>query len=124
MEMTHPLMFFLRFQNTLKMYHWMTTNYARHIASDKLEASMREKGDKFAEVFIGKYSRPKFSKKDLSDDVLVFNDIQIVAYLNQATTYLTTDIFKYIKQEDTELINIRDDILSDINQAKYLFTLH
>jgi hypothetical protein len=122
----HPIIFFLRLQNKIKLYHWMTTSYPRHIVSDKLEATIRENGDKFVEVFIGRYSRPKFSKKQLaaiSDDVTVLSDSQIVTYLNQAIKYLTKDIFKYIKPEDTELINIRDDILSDINQTKYLFTL-
>jgi hypothetical protein len=122
----HPIIFFLRLQNQIKLYHWMTTSYPRHVASDRLEAAIRENGDKFVEVYIGRYSRPKFSKKELAainDDVTVLSDSQVITYLNQSITYLTKDIFKYINPEDTELINIRDNILSDINQTKYLFAL-
>jgi hypothetical protein len=36
---------------------------------------------------------------------------------------LITDLPKKLKKTDTDLLNIRDEILADINRARYLFTL-
>jgi hypothetical protein len=44
-------------------------------------------------------------------------------YLNAARSYLQGTFSKTINPKDTDLLNIRDEILGDINQLAYLFTL-
>lgn len=104
----------------------MTRSYPRHVASDKLHEKLLELSDKFVEVYIGKYQRPTLSKKDLSlASIDTHSDKDIIGFLDKMTSYLTKDIFKFISLEnDTDLVNIRDEILAEINQAKYLFTLN
>lgn len=123
---SHPIVFFLHFETNVKLYHWLTTSYPRHVASDKLHERLLELSDKFVEVYIGKYQRPIFTKKDLSLATIdTHSDKDIIGFLDKMSVYLTKDIFKYISVEkDTDLVNIRDEILAEINQAKYLFTLH
>lgn len=123
--MTHPIVFFLHLQNTVKLYHWMTTSYARHKAADTLYEELVDLGDKFIETFIGKYERPKnLGKKELSFTLTNYTDTSITSLLDFAERYLTHDIMKYISEEkDQDLINIRDDILTTISQTRYLFTL-
>lgn len=123
----HPILFFLHFETNVKMYHWMTHSYPRHVASDKLHERLLELSDRFVEVYIGKYQRPSFTKKDLAAlqlDTHTHAEKDIVTFLDRMSVYLTKDIFKFISAEkDTDLVNIRDEILAEINQAKYLFTL-
>jgi hypothetical protein len=47
----------------------------------------------------------------------------IVAFFEDAREWLTNDLPKMIKDRDTDLLNIRDEILAEINQTLYLFTL-
>jgi hypothetical protein len=71
---------------------------------------------------MGKYGRPNFE----SEFVIAFQDIKsiniqnfidgIVEFLVGMTEILDT---KY----DTDLLNIRDEILASINKLKYLLTL-
>jgi hypothetical protein len=102
----------------------MTHSYPRHVASDKLYESISENIDKFVEVYIGKYGRPKLSKKDLGITLLSLNDTSIIDFIDNTIAFFIKDILKHIKDSDVDLLNIRDEIVADLNQTKYLFTLH
>ena len=115
---------FLAFQNDIKLYHWMTLSYSRHKASDKLFTELSENVDKFVETYIGIYGRPKFTKKELATSFTVHNDTNIIQCLDKFNNYLKKDILDFISKDDTDLLNIRDSIVSDINQTKYLFSLN
>jgi hypothetical protein len=121
----HPITFFLHLQNTIKLYHWMTTSHARHVAADKLFEGLVEIGDTFIEAYIGKYSRPKvLSTKDLTAAIQQHTDQTILELFDHAEKYLQKDIFKYINEKkDLDLMNIRDDVLTMLSQSRYLFTL-
>lgn len=110
-------------QNTIKLYHWMTILHPRHVASDKLYETLSNAFDKFVEVYIGRYSRPKFSKKELSIDIGNINDHTASSYLDECIKYFTDDIYMFVSKEDVDLLNIRDEIVAALNQTKYLFTL-
>jgi hypothetical protein len=111
---------FLFIRDQLKIYHWTTTSYARHKASDSLVDSLTDKMDKFVEVIQGIHSKRliipknKISFKNESDD-------SIVVLLENFKHWLIKILPKYIKK-NTDLITIRDDILSDVNNTLYLFT--
>jgi hypothetical protein len=119
----HPVVFFLVFDVNLKLYHWMTESFARHTAADKLHEKVLALGDRFVEVFIGRYKRPALTKKELTHIIQSFNDKTIHQFLDFCERYLTNDIFQYISDKDVDLLNIRDELVSDISQARYLFTL-
>ena len=44
-------------------------------------------------------------------------------FINDIIEFLTVEIPKVIKEEDTDLLNIRDEILAELNKLKYLLTL-
>lgn len=119
----NPLVFFLNLETNIKLYHWMTKSYARHVATDSLHEKLLDLSDRFVEVYIGKYKRPILQKKELNISLGNFSDKDILEFFDISIQYLTKDVFKYITEKDTELLNIRDDILGAINQAKYLYTL-
>lgn len=119
----HPLIFFLNFPREIKLYHWMTTSYPRHIASDALYTKIENISDAFVEAYLGRYERPKLTKKDVSTRLHIVGDTSFVKYLDACILYLTQDIMKYISLNDMDLINIRDEIITAINKTKYLCSM-
>lgn len=119
----HIITYLLQLQNNVKLYHWITTSYPRHIASDKLYNQLDSLVDKFVEVYIGKYDRPRLNTNDLKFSLVNHSDKTINDYLDSVITFMTTTIFNFIKVDDIDLITIRDDMVAIINQTKYLFTL-
>ncbi len=114
---------FFHMMLNIKLYHWETTNFARHKASDELHANLSALIDKFIEVYIGGYIRPTFTST-FSVKVKQLNDTDIIEVLNQYKEFLKHELPKYVKESDTDLLNIRDEMLAEINQALYLFTLN
>lgn len=114
---------FFHMSNTIKLYHWQTTNYARHKATCDLFNILQTLIDQFIEVYMGRYTRPNFSGslkltiREISDDDAIF---VVQDYID----YLKNELPKYLKSSDTDLLNIRDEILSNMNKTLYLFTLH
>ena len=45
-------------------------------------------------------------------------------YLDEFTEFLMSLSEKLIQGEDTDLLNIRDEILAEVNKMKYLLTLN
>ena len=111
-------------RNQVKLYHWQTMAYPRHIATDELVTKLDANIDQFVEVYIGKYGRPKLTGKNSSIRLRNHSDKEAVALLREAIAWLTTDLNKYLKKGDTDLFNIRDTIVADLNQTLYLFTFH
>jgi len=115
---------FYSFRQQLHIYHLQTNNYARHKAADELLDSLTDFIDKFVEVYSGKYGRVNF-KEDMSitisnlddEDAIQFLDTMIEYYLNKLPKYLNSKI-------DSDLLNLRDEILASTNKTKYLFTLN
>jgi hypothetical protein len=107
--------FFFTLQILNKVYHWNTNLYARHIATDKFNSNLLSLTDKFVEVFIGRYKiKPVITNIYINS----FDDNEIVSLFEDSKKYLEN-----IKISDSDLLNIRDELLSEINQTLYLFTL-
>lgn len=120
--MAQIIEFIFSIQTNIKLYHWTTKSFARHKAADELVDKILELGDQFMEVYIGKYGRQTL-KKPTQIKILNLDDNTVTEYLDSSIKFLQFDILKMIKKQDTDLINIRDEMLSTLNQTKYLFTL-
>jgi hypothetical protein len=114
--------FIFSIQTNIKLYHWTTKSFARHKAADELVNKILELGDQFMEVYIGKHGRQTL-KKPNNIKIMNLDDSSVIDYLDSSIKFLESDILKLIKKQDTDLLNIRDEMLSTINQTKYLFTL-
>ena len=115
---------FLTLRNQIKIYHWQTVKFPRHKATDDLVDKLDDNIDKFVEVYMGKYGRPKFGKSTSSIKIHNFNDKEGPAYLKSYVKWMSQKLPKYLGKEDTDLLNIRDEIVADLNQSLYLFTLN
>ena len=115
--------FFFTMRNQIKLYHWQTYMYSRHKATDDVVKSLDEHIDLFVEVFMGKYGRMKLSGKTARFDLENLTDKSSVKFIKQCIAYLLGPISEGLKETDTDLFNIRDEMLGDLNQLLYLFTL-
>jgi hypothetical protein len=112
---------FLKIQNQLRIFHWQTESYAQHKAFGKTYESLDGLIDEFVEVYMGKYGR---SKAKLSYNIQLDNlGDNYVYVVDSYIDYLTSLSNELDAENDTELLNIRDEMLSTLNRLKYLLTL-
>ena len=106
----------------------MTLSYPRHKASDALITDIDTLSDRFVEVYIGRYGRDKkinrvSSKRDVTLLLPTLSEDEVTEYIVEARDWLTQKLPNILKKNDTELFNIRDEIIASLNQCLYLFTL-
>ena len=115
--------FFLQMRNQIKLYHWQTYSYSRHKATDDVVNSLDEHIDLYVEVYMGKYGRMKMTGKTGTFKIENMTDKQAVAFVKECIKVLAGPLVKDLKSTDTDLMNIRDEMLGDLNKLLYLFTL-
>lgn len=116
--------FFLHLRNQIKLYHWQTRVYSRHIATDKVLETLEKSIDSFVEVYIGKYGRPRLNSKQATSVIHNLTEVGAVKLVKAAIKYLEGPLTKSLKAgSDTDLLNIRDEMIANLNQLLYLFTL-
>ena len=110
----------LTIRNQIKLYHWQTKSFADHKATDDLTAALDTSIDSFVEVYMGKYGRPKVTKAIKLHN---FSANMAREFVSKQTVYLMNVLPRKLKKGDTDLMNIRDEILAELNKVRYLFTL-
>lgn len=115
--------FFLHLRDQLKLYHWQTRVYARHVATDKILEKLEGNIDSFVEIYIGKYGRPRLTGANATITLHNITEAGAVRLVKAAAKYLQG--MKSLKADvDSDLLTVRDELLADLDQLLYLFTLH
>jgi hypothetical protein len=121
------VLMFLQMLNTVKLFHWKTRSYAEHKATDELYTNLNVNIDSFVEIMLGKtQDRVNLvSTKSLPlNDYNSVNDFKKeVEKYKQFLISMTDDIGLNIKN-NSDLLNIRDEILGNLNQFSYLLTFN
>jgi len=114
---------FLGIHAQLKVFHWQTSSYAKHNAYGATYDTLTDLIDEFMEVHMGKYGRTALEGKD--DAILLSNigEVNPDEFLGTLTAFLLSFNNKLNSQQDSDLLNIRDEMLGAINKLKYLLTL-
>ena len=93
----------------LRLEHWKTTSYELHKAVEMTQASLEDALDSLVEAAVGcaNGARPEFDEelKACTDENY------LIGYLKNITT------------RETDLLNIRDEMLAALHKFKYLKTL-
>lgn len=115
---------FLGMLNTVKLYHWKTRSFAEHKATDELYASLNEHIDEFVEIALGK---DESRLNSIGRSVAAFNDSHKTDF--KARVYKYRNFLIGLSdtldgKRDTDLLNLRDEILGDINKFLYLLTFN
>lgn len=108
--------------NQLKIYHWQTTSYAQHQAFGGAYEALDGLIDRFIEAYMGRYERIYTSNG---------NNVTLTLYDTEALDYTSfiKNVRNYLEElevpnpSDTDLLNIRDEMLAEIDKLSYLLTL-
>jgi hypothetical protein len=119
---SHIVKVFLEVLNLVKLYHWKTHSYAQHKATDELYERLNEKIDEFIEVLLGKdESRIRMLEKRI--ELVDANNVKdFKSRIYEYRDFLIDMNTYFDVKRDTDLLSIRDEILSHINQFLYLMT--
>lgn len=109
----------LELLNMVKLYHWKTYSYAEHEATDTLYAKLSKHIDEFVEVLLGKNDSAiqKMEKKLKMIDAKNTTDLKKRVY--EYRDYFIS-MNKIFDEKDSDLLNIRDEIIADLNRFLYL----
>jgi len=110
----------ISYQQQFRILHWQTKSYARHKAYGDFYDSFSGLMDDFIETHMGKYGRVKTGGKI---EISNMNDVQIKDYLEEIEQFLIELSEEYDERKDSDLLNIRDEMLGSVNKLKYLLTL-
>jgi hypothetical protein len=123
----------LHFQNQIRLYHWSTKLYPRHVASGELYEKADSFNDKFVEIYQGKFNGGSlkgvvpFKYESIVLDLNNMDDLSIIESLNEFKLFLADDLYKWLSNmphhSNTDLKNLVDELMGNVNQTLYLFTL-
>ena len=107
----------------LKIYHWQTQSYSRHKASCKLIEQLTGMTDKIIETIQGSRNvrllmPSNFNTIKLNNQT----DKSIEDLLVYFKNWLNDKFPKYLLNKDKDILNMRDELLGNVNQTLYLFT--
>ena len=116
---------FLEMLMMIKLFHWKTTSFATHKATDEFYTKLNANMDAFIEILLGKSG----SRIDLMSN----KQIKLIDLTNQEAFKREVEAFKgylvslndnkaMLTMSNTDLFSIRDTILGDLNQLLYLLT--
>lgn len=106
-------------QVVMKLFHFQTELYGAHKASDAYLEKFAGTMDKFLEIAQGIYGRITIKKYTLSGSS--HTDANIVKHLEGIITLLREKIDDLLDNY-TDLVNIRDELVGDAEQLKYLLS--
>ena len=116
---------FLEILLMVKLYHWKTYSYATHKATDELYTKLNANMDSFIEVLLG--------KTGVRSNLTSHKNIRLLDLTSLDSFKREIESFKgYLvslnnnkamkSMSNTDLFNIRDTILGDMNQLLYLLS--
>lgn len=114
---------FLEMLTTVKLYHWKTRSYAQHKATDELYEKLNESIDSFVEILLGKdQSRLNMVEKRMPKMIDTSAMVDFRARIYEYREFLMDMNTYFDSRRDSDLLNIRDEILGHINQFLYLLS--
>lgn len=121
MNLSSNVNFFLGLQVQMKINHWQTKKHSRHEAFGSYYDKISELIDMYVETAIGKQGR--FKLDDETNELPLFN----LHELNiKGLVKTVVDSFLIIKNEldenDSDLLNILDEMIGETNKLSYLLT--
>ena len=109
-------------QNQMKLFHWQTVSFAQHQAFGGIYDNLSDLIDEFVEVCMGKHGRPEF-ESEFNLVMYNSNSINVDEYITTVIEFLLSFDNVYDERLDSDLLNLRDEMLAQFNKLKYLLTL-
>lgn len=116
---------FLEMLNMVKLHHWKTYSYSTHKATDELYSDLNSNVDAFIEVLLGKEGTPRVNLTHVKS--LPLYDFSSAGPFKQKIVQFKLYLEHMSKcptlMNNSDLLNIRDELLGNLNKFTYLLTL-
>jgi DNA-binding ferritin-like protein len=112
----------VQIQTQFRFMHWQTNSYAKHKAYGKIYENLTDLIDNFVESCMGKHGRPEYMG-GLTLEFEDLNEMSLQEFVDDTVAFLINFDQIFDDVMDSDLLNVRDEILQLINKGKYLFTL-
>jgi DNA-binding ferritin-like protein len=122
MNLSSNVNFLLSLQMQMKINHWQTKGYARHNAFGGFYDSLSDLIDTFVESAMGKYGRFVLDEESKTIQLSNLSEIEMKGLINTVRDSLVM-MSDQLDSTDTDLLNIRDEMLGELNKLSYLLTL-
>ncbi len=109
-------------QNQFRFMHWQTHSYAKHQAYGNIYEELTDLIDGFVESCMGKHGRPEYPG-GLTLEFEDLNEMKLQEFIDETVAFLISFDQIFDEVMDSDLLNVRDEMLQLINKGKYLFTL-
>lgn len=123
MNLSSNVNFLLQIQTQIKILHWQTKGYARHQAFGETYSNLDTLIDDFVEIYMGKYGRFSLSENEKTIKLDNLTELDLTAFLKTVKSELIGMSNDLSKDKDTDLLNLRDEMLGLFNKLSYLLTL-
>jgi DNA-binding ferritin-like protein len=122
MQLSTNVQFLLETQLQFRILHWQTKGYARHKAFGKIYSTLDDLIDTFTETAMGKYGRFSLSENEKTIKLQNISDLELSLFIKTIKGKLV-GMSSDLTDKDSDLLNIRDEMLAEINKLSYLLTL-
>ena len=117
-EIVQPMM---EFRGQIKLYHWKTSSFARHKGTDKFLEKYDKLFDEFVEVMSG------YRNEKVQDNFTVsykkLTDATAENYVIKFRGWVCNKLPTFLYEHETDLMNLKDEILANTNRLLYLMRL-
>ena len=122
MNISSNVNFLLGLQIQMKICHWQTKGIARHNAFGDFYDDLSPLIDDYIEQSMGKYGRFVLDDETKTIQLSNLSEIDIKGLIN-TTREALVQFTEQLDSSDTDLLNLRDEILGLVNKYSYLFTM-
>jgi DNA-binding ferritin-like protein len=122
MNLNSNVNFLLSLQIQMKINHWQTKGLARHNAFGGFYDSLSGLIDTFVESAMGKYGRFTLDEETKTIQLSNLSELDMKGLVNTVRESFV-QMSEQLDPSDTDLLNIRDEMLGELNKLSYLLTL-
>lgn len=114
---------FICLQEQLRVLHWQTKSYARHKAYGKKYDTLGELIDSFIEIYMGKYGVVEFDGDEGVITLKNTNSLDLNDFFKRNLDFLISLNDELDDRKDSDLLNLKDEMMAELNQLRYLLSL-
>jgi len=122
MNINSNINFLLGLSAQLKIMHWQTKGFSRHTAFGNTYDTLSDLTDTFVEAAMGKYGRFKLDDETNTITLVNLSELKPEEMINTVKNALI-QYSEQFEPTDTDILNIRDEMLGLFNKLSYLLTL-
>jgi len=107
--------------NQIRLFHWKTTSYARHKATDEYMETVNPIIDNIIESLQG--GREKRICDSFTSTYQNLTEANVMSYLKNYRKWLEINMPGLLYKSESDILNLRDELLAALKRLIYLFTL-